>query len=307
MNLLTGATGFVGGHVVEYLFQQNEISKATFRMGSHLKILDLNGVQGMEADLLDHHSLHEAAEGADTVYSMASPMPGEDDDFEKLNTNGISNLLEVSREMGVKTLVHLSTIDVYGFRAREVGDSTPPNPEVGYQAAKASGERILMDFSKRNASPRVVVIRAARAVGSRDDSLVVPLLKMVQNGKVVFPGSGAMSFTHPRDIAQAMYKAAVNPGVPGGLYNVKSFDATPEDLAFAIAGSLGRKVEVKKPGLFSRPALPEYTARQLQASLRYGAQESWSKLGYSPEFDLGRTAEEVAAWYRKESWVTDSA
>src|SRR5207245_11575530 len=74
-NLLLGATGFMGGRLVEYLFKQGEISKGTFRAGSHLKIMDSSGVQGVEADLLDHHSLHEALERTDTVYSLASPMP----------------------------------------------------------------------------------------------------------------------------------------------------------------------------------------------------------------------------------------
>ncbi|HKT21556.1 MAG TPA: hypothetical protein VJR06_02890, partial [Nitrososphaerales archaeon] len=60
---------------MEYLFQQGEISKGVFRMGSHLKIMDTNGVQGLEADLTDHHSLHEAMEGVDVVYNLASPMP----------------------------------------------------------------------------------------------------------------------------------------------------------------------------------------------------------------------------------------
>ena len=64
-NLLLGATGFMGGHLVEYLFKQGEISRGTFRAGSHLKILDSSGVQGVEADLLDHHSLHEALEGVE--------------------------------------------------------------------------------------------------------------------------------------------------------------------------------------------------------------------------------------------------
>ena len=58
MNLLVGGTGFVGGHVVEYLFQQGEISRGIFRKGSHLKIMDTNGFLGLVADLLDHHSLH---------------------------------------------------------------------------------------------------------------------------------------------------------------------------------------------------------------------------------------------------------
>jgi hypothetical protein len=60
LNLLTGSTCFVGGYVVEYLFQQNEMSKGTFRKDSRLKTLDLNGVQGVEIELLDRSSCPQA-------------------------------------------------------------------------------------------------------------------------------------------------------------------------------------------------------------------------------------------------------
>src|SRR3989442_9141084 len=111
-NLLLGATGFMGGHLIEYLFKQGEISKGTFRAGSHLKIMDSSGVQGVEADPLDHHSLHHAIEGADTVYSLASPMPDTGTkDYMTFNTEGTRNLLEAAREVGVRTIVHLSTLD----------------------------------------------------------------------------------------------------------------------------------------------------------------------------------------------------
>ena len=133
MNLLVGGTGFVGGHVVEYLFQQGEISKGIFRRGSHLKIMDSSGVQGIEADLLDHHSLHEAMEGVDAVYSMASPMPGVDSDFMKTNTEGMLNLLEVAKESRVKAFVHLSTVDVYGSHPGAIDSYTPVSPSNDYQ------------------------------------------------------------------------------------------------------------------------------------------------------------------------------
>src|SRR2546426_11506212 len=116
-NLLLGATGFMGGHLVEYLFKQGEISRGTFRAGSHLKIMDSSGVQGVEVDLLDHHSLHGALEGVDTVYSLASPTPGNGvKDYATPNTKGVSNLIEAAREAGVSKIVHLSTIDVLGFK-----------------------------------------------------------------------------------------------------------------------------------------------------------------------------------------------
>lgn len=307
MNLLVGGTGFVGGHVVEYLFQQGEISKGIFRKGSHLKIMDTNGVQGIEADLEDHHSLHEAMEGVDVVYSMASPMPDSDPEFLKANTEGILNLLEVATEAKVKAFVHLSTLDVYGFGTRKIGESTPFRPETDYQRSKAEAERLLQEFSKRTATPRVTIVRAARAVGSRDESLVVPLVRMVEKGKVVLPAAGAMSFSHPKDIAQAMYKAAMGDLPTGRAFLLKSFDSNPEELARAVASSMGKSAEVKRQGLLSGSPLPRYAAAQLRAGMVIDEQPGWKDLGYAPAFDLKAASEEIAAWCRREPWITEGA
>ena len=307
MNLLVGGTGFIGGHVVEYLFQQGEISKGIFRKGSHLKIMDASGVQGLEADVLDHHSLHEAMEGVDTVYNMASPMPGSDSDFHRFNTEGILNLLEVAKESKVKTFVHLSTMDVYGFGAKAIDEATAFNPSDDYQKSKAEAERLLIEFSKRNKEPRMAIIRSAKAIGSRDESLVVPVLRMIDSGAVTIPSTRAMSFSHPKDVAQAMYKAATGPSSAGAVYLMKSFDSTPEGLARAMVDALGAKVNVRKQGVFSSSLLPKYTSDQLKSSLRIETQTSWKGLGYSPQFDLKSTSEEIAVWYKKEPWVTENA
>lgn len=307
MNLLTGSTGFVGGHVVEYLFQQGEISKGIFRKGSHLKIMDSNGVQGIEADLLDHDTLHEAVEGADTIYSMASPMPYGDAGFEKANSEGILNLLEVAEEMKVKTIVHLSTLDVYGFGAKAVEESSPLAPSEGYQRSKLEADRLLLEFGKRSAEPRIVIIRPAKAVGSHDQSLVVPLLRMIETGKVSLPESKTMSFTHPKDVAQAMYKAATNPSLKNKVYLTKSFDFSPDEFARSLVSTLGASAEVSRKGFFAKSVLPSYTSEQLRASLRIADQESWKELGYYPQYDLQQTCKEIAQWYRKEPWVTEAA
>ncbi|MDE1858731.1 MAG: NAD(P)-dependent oxidoreductase [Thaumarchaeota archaeon] len=307
MNLLVGTTGFVGGHLVEYLFQQGEISKGVFRKGSHLKIMDTNGVQGMEADLSDHHSLHEAMEGADIVYSLASPMPDSDTGFMGPNTEGVLNLLEVASEAKAKVFVHLSTIDVFGFGTGVATDASPLRPANEYQRAKAEAERLLLEFSKRNEAPRVTIVRAARAVGSRDESLALPLLKMIEAGRVILPPGRKMSFIHPRDIAQAMYKAALGSSKTGGVFMVKSFDSTSEELARALMAAVGKEAEVKRQGMFSGSQLPKYAGEQLRASLSIGEQPSWKELGYAPAYDLKAACEEIAGWYRKEPWVTEGA
>jgi len=307
LNLLVGATGFIGGHVVEYLFQQGEISKGVFRKGSHLKIMDSNGVQGIEADLLDHHTLHEAMEGVDVVYNMASPMPGYDRDFLKINTEGLLNLLEVAIESKVKAFVHLSTVDVYGFRSKTVSASAPFNPSTEYQRSKAEAERLLQEFSRRNGEPSVVIIRPAKAVGPREETLVLPILRMIDSGKVVLPSASRMSFTHPKDVAQAMYKATLGKIPTGSAFLAKSFDCTPGELATGMAAALGKSVDVKRQGFLSGSGLPEYATEQLKASMVVEEQPNWKELGYAPKYDLKGTCEEIASWCKKEPWITESA
>lgn len=304
MNLLVGATGFVGGHLVEYLFQQGEISKGLFRKGSHLKILDTNGVQGIEGDVLDHHSLHEAMEGVETVFNLASPMPGEDSEFMKVNTEGILNLLEVANEAKAKNFVHLSTLDVYGFD-RPGPTPQSPSPSNEYQRAKAESERLLIEHSKRNPAPRVLIVRSARAIGSRDRTFVSPVLRMAKEGKVVLPDAGEMSFSHPKDIAQSMLKAANGASQTGTVFQVKSFDAQPLALARSLVERAGLAAEVRKQGMFGGTGLPDYTAKQLKTARRIGDQPSWKSIGYVPAFDAGATCDEVAKWYKKDPWEAE--
>ena len=307
MNLLVGGTGFVGGHVIEYLFQQGEISKGVFRRGSHLKIMDMNGVQGIEADLLDHHTNHEALEGVDVVYSMASPMPGADSDFMKANTEGLLNLLEEAKEAKAKAFVHLSTLDVYGFQSRTVEPSTPFAPVDDYQKSKAESERLLQEISKRSPEPRIAIIRAARAAGSIDETLVTPILRMISSGRVVLPPGGEMSFSHPRDIAQAMFRASTANLPTGKAFLLKSFDSTPEKLAEGIIGATGSRCEVKRQGLFSPSRMPRNTQQHIRSSVQICRQPGWNQLGYAPKYDLKSTCEEIAAWSREEPWVAEDA
>jgi nucleoside-diphosphate-sugar epimerase len=275
-------------------------------MGSHLKILDGNGVQGIEADLLDHHSLHEAMEGVDVVYNLASPTPWGDDDFMKLNTEGILNLVEVAKESKVKVFLHLSCLDLYGFNSGEVARDDRTNPSGDYQRSKAEAERLLQEFSKRNGTPRILIFRAAKAVGSRDEAFVVPLIRMINDGKVLVPDLGEMSFSHPLDIAQAMYKASSSSSQSGSVYLVKSFDSSPHSLAKGLSSALGKEARMKNPGIFGAGLLPKYSSDQLKARLRIQPQPNWKEIGYDPAYSVTRTCEEIATWYKKEPWAAEA-
>jgi nucleoside-diphosphate-sugar epimerase len=315
LNLIVGGTGFIGGHLAEYFFQEGEISKGVFRKGSHLRIMDQCGIQILEADLLDKGSLHEALEMVNVVYNLASPTPdheGQGDYFE-VNTKGLRNLMEEAEEHGVSDFVHLSTLDVFGFKKKRVGpNDVAVDGSVSlshpYQKAKLKAEMEIQDFSKKGGEMRLKVVRAARATGPRDTTLALPLLRMMEGGIVVLPsGSDSpMSFTHPRDVAKALFRVATA-GEGGKVYQVKSFDASAEELAKGVIEACGKKVKVKREGLFARTSVPPYAASQVKAGTLLEEQESWGAISYSPEYDLKRTCAGIAEWHVKEPWLTERA
>lgn len=311
MNLIVGGTGFIGGHLAEYFFQEGEISKGVFRKGSFLRIMDQCGIQLIEADLMEKHSLHEALDGVNVVYNLASPTPdheGQGDYFE-LNTKGLRNLMEEAEEHGVTDFVHLSTLDVFGFKKKRVGASevnvvgTPSDP---YQRAKLQAEGLVLEPPKGEGEMRRKVVRAAKATGPRDVTVALPLLRMIENGSVVLPSGGgsAMSFTHPKDVAKALFRVATS-GESGKVYQVKSFDSTVEELAGAVMGAEGKSAQLKREGLFSKTGVPPYAASQLRAGLFLEEQASWGSISYAPEYDLKRTSAEIAEWHGKEPWLTE--
>ena len=313
VNLIVGGTGFIGGHLAEYFFREGEISKGVFRKGSFLRIMDQCGIQILEADLLDKESLHEALEMVNVVYNLASPTPDHEGqgDYLDVNTKGLRNLLEEAEEHGVGDFVHLSTLDVFGFKRKKVGSSELATDSTSslqhpYQKAKLQAEMEIQEFSKKGGEMRLKVVRAARATGPRDTTLALPILRMMEGGSVVLPsGSDSpMSLTHPKDVAKALFRVATS-GEGGKVYQVKSFDATAEDLAKGVVEACGKKAQVKREGLFSKTSLPPYTASQVRAGVLLEKQESWDAITYAPEYDLKRTCAEIAEWHGKEPWLTE--
>jgi nucleoside-diphosphate-sugar epimerase len=306
LNLIVGGTGFIGGHLAEYFFKEGEISKGIFRKGSHLRIMDQCGIQCIEADVMDRHTLHEPLDMVDVVYNLASPPPGGGaDEYSSFNNVALNNLLEEANEHGAKFFVHLSCLDVYGSGG-PIDGGTDPKPRDGYQKAKLDAETIVTEFGRKNPDMKVRVVRASRVVGPRDITLTVPLLKMIEQGKVILPavGQDSLSFSHPKDVAQSLLKAATYAG-DWDVCLIKSFDSSVEDLSKALSTSTGKKTEIKTAGMFSgRTQIPQYTIEQLKAKRTIRDQEFWKKIAYTPLYTLEKTAQEVAEWQRKEPWAT---
>src|SRR5262249_61703358 len=116
MNLVTGATGLLGSHIVEQLRKQGKSVRVLLRRGADRSWLDTQGVEYVQGDVTDPVSLRQACEGVDVVYHAAARVGdwGPWEEFQRITIDGTQNLVDAGIAAGVRRFVHVSSISVYG-------------------------------------------------------------------------------------------------------------------------------------------------------------------------------------------------
>ena len=119
MNLVTGATGFVGSYIVRALLKQGVTVRALKRKSSNTDLLkDVEGkFEWFEADVLDTPALKDAMVGIDYVYhsaAMISFVSSEAELMHKINIEGTANVVNACLDSDVKKLIHISSVSAFG-------------------------------------------------------------------------------------------------------------------------------------------------------------------------------------------------
>ena len=130
MNLVTGATGLLGSHIVEQLRLRDEPVRVLVRHGSDTDWLERQNVEFVHGDLSNHTSLSRACRGARIVYHAAARVGdwGPWKDFVKVTIEGTRNLAEAAAAARCERFLHISSISAYGHPDGEglVLDETAP-------------------------------------------------------------------------------------------------------------------------------------------------------------------------------------
>jgi uncharacterized protein YbjT (DUF2867 family) len=108
--LVTGGTGFVGGHVVQALRASDQQVRALVRNRSGGAKLESWDVELAEGDVTSPESLRRAIEGADAVVHLVAIRQGKREEFERVMVNGTRNLLAAAKEAGIGRFVHMSAL-----------------------------------------------------------------------------------------------------------------------------------------------------------------------------------------------------
>jgi len=174
LTLVTGATGFVGSHVVRLLCGRGEPVRVFVRKQSPVKNLEGLDVEFFEGDLTDLQSVRQAMRGCVRVYHVAadyrlwSPDPRL---IYRTNVQGTRNMLEAAREAGVERMVYTSTVGALGVSRHEelCTEETPVTLQemIGhYKRSKFLAEAEAMAAAR--AGLPVVIVNPSTPVGSMD-------------------------------------------------------------------------------------------------------------------------------------------
>lgn len=327
---ITGATGLIGSHLAEQLRARGDEVVALVRPTSDTRFLQRLGVQMVLGDLSDEDSLRRGMVGADVVFHAAAKVTdwGPWSEFQRDTIDGTHHVLEAMRATGVRRLVHISSVAVYGHQAHCQGiwteDAPYPTQFLAweyYPAAKIAAEKLVLGYHEKR-WVEASIIRPSWIYGPRDRVSFPRLVQFLKEGPARLIGSGDnyLPLVYAANVAEACILAATKPVAVGRVYNVSSdcrvtqrhyFNAVaqalglrpvtrslPTPVAMAIANLIevpARLLGRKEPPVMSRFGLYIITSQGVFDCTRARQELGWQpRVGF--EEGLARTIE----WYKAE-------
>jgi 2-alkyl-3-oxoalkanoate reductase len=250
--LVTGASGFLGGRLVEVLSEQGVPVRGATRLVSRAR--QLPGVEWVQCDLATEEGLRIALRGVETVFHCAAlrRAPGSPDEFEDANLRGTLRLVDLAADAGVKTFVHMSSMSVYAAPSGTsplLDESMPYDGRAAEQGAytrsKLAADAALLAYARRELSPRIIVLRPGTIYGPGAKLPVGRFTLPSSPERPLVAGSRRVSagLVYVDNVVDAML-AAARSGVPtGSIYNlVDSADCDQEELARTIREVTGGRI-----------------------------------------------------------------
>lgn len=335
MNLVTGATGLLGSHIVEQLRKRNLPVRVLVRKGSDTSWLRTQGVEFAEGDVTDPASLAPACAGVDVVYHSAARVGdwGPWEEFQHITIDGTRNILDAAAAAGVRRFVHISSISTYGYHTRDV--TVDETFDLGYKLyrwayyskSKVAAERIVWE-AHRAKRIEVTVIRPAWIYGERDRTTIARLYRMVQAGqaKILGRGDNRLNVVYAGNIAEAAIAAAARPDCNGEAFNCSNDGEITQQqyfdlLARAIGGPpvtrhvpyrvaycagfvlecLGHLFRWKKP-----PFITRYAVWLMGRRSYFSAEKARRVLGWKPTVTYEVGVPNTVRWYEQHVLKTRS-
>jgi dihydroflavonol-4-reductase len=224
---ITGATGFVGGHLVSRLAQTEHEVCCLVRRTSHVRQLEELGATLISGDVTDKGSLLDAMQDIDWVVNLAansSLWVRDKQVYTDINIRGVQDIMESALERGVSKVLHVSSAAVYG-RPRDCPftEESPAGPVRAseYARTKYAGDLITWALHDTNGLP-LVMVYPGRIVGPGDNSPGADQIRYLSQGRVPFTvfSNAVLTYVHVGDVAEVIVRALEKTNNNGEKYLV---------------------------------------------------------------------------------------
>jgi nucleoside-diphosphate-sugar epimerase len=322
--LVTGATGFLGRHLVERLLLEGEEVWVLARQRAAAADLEAQGARVVEGDVRRWPSLRTAVRGMDCVYHAAALVAGAGRwvDFLEINVLGTERLIQAALEQGVGRVVHVSSIGVYpelqagATLTEDAGYDDNPS-RGGYTRSKIWADRLAAWYAAERGAP-VTIVRPGTIWGPGGKNN--PVRAGVRVGPLAFvfgDGGNVLPLTYVDNVVDALVLAGRHGVAVGRAYHIVDDEKITQRVFLErLASALGvepRALYVPLPALrpvaaaadLAKAALrggrrsPQGMFSRITRSLQtmhYDTSRAKAELGWKPRVDF----EEALTRIRKE-------
>jgi len=220
--LVTGATGSIGGRLVEKLVieHQAEVRVLVHNL-SNLSRVSRLPVSICQGDVTDFDAVDRAVQGCDVVFHCAYAFGTSPAEQERVAVDGSRNIARAVLRHKVRSLVYVSTISVYEpMEDGDLDEMAPKQPSGWtYPDTKKKAEKVMLEFHNRNGLP-VVVVQPTIVYGPLVKGWTQGPLNQLKSGTVILPdeGSGLCNAVYIDDVADSLILAATNPNAIGETF-----------------------------------------------------------------------------------------
>jgi dihydroflavonol-4-reductase len=320
--LVTGATGFTGGHLARHLLEAGHDVALLVRPSSVARAADLarNGADIRTGDLTDRDAVARATAGCEVIYHIAATYreAGQGDAaYTRVNVDGTRNVLEGAKQSGVRRVVHCSTGGVHGhIEHPPATEDAPLAPGDVYQRTKLEAEQLAERFGASH-GVEVVIARPIGIYGP-GDLRFLKMFRGLARGRFPMLGRGDVFYhlTYISDLVRGFQLCGEVPAAAGRTYILAGPEYTTlNELVRLIALEL----QVQPPRVHF-PVWPVWLAgaaceavcipfgidpplfrRRVdfyRKSRAFDTSRARAELGYNPGIDLKTGIHRTASWYR---------